>query len=204
MAHHWRKWRQACFVLHSLRLKVESCKILRRQAVFFSRQPRNTEICTSQATCSCPPRYRVNWRRLSNWISFSNNRGKSYLNTNSTHIFKGGFQMWNIFHRLTESWLYYNSGGYNWGSLGHSSNVAVYAFISIRLNPCSLKVQIQVWIWGEIFKVRLDEDSGGSGIDFPWRLRRHDPYHHSLSKEPQCCDKNIIKHLSHPSYHDWS
>lgn len=198
MAHHWRKWRQARFVLHPLLLKVESFKILRRQAVFFSRQPRNTEICTFQATRPCPPRYSVNWRRLSNWISFSNNRGKSYLNTHTAHIFKGGFQIWNIFHRLTESWLNQNSGGYNWGALGHSSNVAIYAFVSIRLNPCSLNVQIQVQIWGEVFKVRLDEDTGGSGAIFPGRLRSHDPCHHSLSKEPRCCDKNMIKHLSCP------
>lgn len=124
--------------------------------VFFSRQPRNTKICTSQATYPCPPRYSVNWRRLSNWISFSNNRGKSYLNI----YFKGGFRTLNIFHRLTESWLNQNSGGYNWGALDHTSN----AFVSIKLNPCSLKVQIQVRIWGDIFKVRWDEDTDDSGL----------------------------------------
>lgn len=134
-----------------------------KMPVFFSRQPRNTEICTSQATYPCPPRYSVNWRRLSNWISFSNNRGKPYLNT----YFKGVFWTLNIFHRLTESWLNQNSGAYNWGALGHNSNVAVYGFVSIKLNLCSLKVQIQVQIWGDIFKVRWDEDIGGSGAVFP-------------------------------------
>ena len=50
--------------------------------------------------------------------------------------------------------------------LGHADDVAVYTLSSISLNPCFHKLWIQVWIWGKVFKVRLDEDTGSAGAVF--------------------------------------
>lgn len=175
MAHHWRKWRQARFVLHSLLLNVQSFKILSCQAVFFSRRTRNTEIYTPQASYACPPRYSVNWRRLSSWISFSNNRKKSYLYS----------LRWlsNMEYFLQAEWELVKSG--HWRvllrclRLGHTAAAAVYALSSISLNRCCHKLWIQIWIWTEFFKVRSDEETGSAGAVFTRRSRRHDPSHHS-------------------------